>query len=105
MVTARNRIERTARRLARIADLGMFVCFLSLPVMYWLGKSSMDLAGALILSGLVIFASFFIALHAIGIRCSRCTNRLERYYRVSFLCFRGPESCPHCGLDFDRPAY
>ena len=85
-------------------DLGLVVVFLGLPVYLWFGKGGTVTAGALILGGLVAVAGALAVIHAIGIHCPRCTNRLERYYRVTFLRFRGPESCPHCGLDFARPA-
>jgi NO-binding membrane sensor protein with MHYT domain len=102
-------MDWTARRLARIADLGTVVCFLGLAMLYWSGWSGMETAGIVIIVGFLTLASsligLHIALHAIGIRCPRCTHRLGRYYRVGFLCFRGPENCPHCGLDFDRSAY
>ena len=77
---------------------------LGLPALYWFGMSG-TIPRVLMIGGFLTAAGTFIHLHAIGIRCPRCTNRLERYYHIAFFCFRGPESCPYCGLDFDRPAY
>jgi hypothetical protein len=102
MRTINDRINRTARGLAWVSNLG-FVAIFGIGLAWWLGFLDMTTAGKAIMAGLLTAIGAVCLIHAIGVRCPQCGQELVWGYRIEWFRFSDLRRCPRCRLDLDGP--
>jgi hypothetical protein len=102
MATVKDELDRTVRGFTRVMGIAF-----GASVLVGLAWGTFGLPNAVMVVSVGAFAvgaAALLALHLAGVRCPRCSERLEWFYRTQLFWWSDIRYCPRCGLDFQTPA-